>query len=72
MEDIDKIVNFINEAEKLKCVKRHNYTLDNQRPENSAEHSWHAAIMAIFLFDKKESNLDQLKIIKMLLIHDLV
>lgn len=72
MENINKIFKFITEAEKLKCIKRHNYTLDNMRQENSAEHSWHAALMAIFLFDKENPKLDQLKVIKMLIIHDLV
>ncbi len=72
MEDIKKQLEFINEIEKLKCVERHNHTLDNNRPENSAEHSWHTAIMAMILFDKNNKNLDQLKIIKMLLIHDIV
>ncbi len=72
MEDIKKQLEFINEIEKLKCIKRHNYTLDNNRPENCAEHSWHAAVMAMILIDKNNKDLDQLKIIKMLLIHDLV
>lgn len=72
MDDIKKQINFINEIEKLKCVKRHNYTLDNNRLENSAEHSWHVAIMAILLFNHKQTELDQLKVIKMLLVHDLV
>lgn len=72
MEDIKKQINFINELEKLKCVKRHNYTLDSNRLENSAEHSWHIAMMAILLFNHKQKELDQLKVIKMLLVHDIV
>lgn len=70
--EIENIITFINEAEKLKCVKRHNYTLDNNRPENSAEHSWHSALLAMLLLDTHHKEIDHLKVIKMLLIHDLV
>ena len=62
---------FINELEKLKTVKRRNLTLDNQRPENSAEHSWHLALMVPILASYSPTVIDQLKVIKMLLIHDL-
>lgn len=72
MEDIKKLINFINEIEKLKCIKRRNHTLDNRRLENSAEHSWHVSLMAILLFNKSDRDIEQLKVIKMLLIHDLV
>lgn len=71
MEDLDKIIKFVNEIERLKCVKRQNYTLD-QRFENSAEHSWHASVLALLLLNKHRTKLDHLKVIKMLLIHDLV
>lgn len=73
MERLNKQIDFINEVEKLKAIKRQNLTLDNQRPENSAEHSWHLAIMAMVLIEQSRTrDLDQLKVIKMLLIHDLV
>jgi putative hydrolase of HD superfamily len=63
---------FIIELEKLKTVKRHNSTLDSGRPENSAEHSWHIAVMAMFLIEHiDQTDIDLLKVIKMLLIHDL-
>lgn len=73
MNRLDKQINFINEIEKLKAVKRQNLTLDNKRQENSAEHSWHLAIMAMTLMEQCESpEVNQLRVIKMLLIHDLV
>lgn len=73
MERLKKQIDFINEAEKLKTIKRQNITLDNLRPENSAEHSWHLAIMAMVLMEQsRTSDLDQFKVIKMLLIHDIV
>ncbi len=73
MNRLEKQISFIKEIEKLKTVKRQNSTLDNNRPENSAEHSWHLAMMAMLLMDSaKDENIDQLKVIKMLLVHDLV
>lgn len=68
-----KILTFIDEIEKLKMVYRQNMTIDGARQENSAEHSWHLAIMAFLLKDFADSpDLDIPKVIKMLLIHDLV
>ncbi len=71
MEMLKGQIEFINELEKLKTVKRRNLTLDNKRPENSAEHSWHLALMVPILVSHFEYEVDQLKVIKMLLIHDL-
>ncbi|MBK7107385.1 MAG: HD domain-containing protein [Ignavibacteriae bacterium] len=72
-ERLIKQAKFINEIEKLKLVLRSNGTLDPERPENSAEHSWHISLMAILFIEHSSSNfLDILKVIKMLLIHDLV
>lgn len=73
MTRLEKQLKFINELEHLKTIKRQNLTLDNRRQENSAEHSWHLAMMAMILSDSAEGHhMDQLKVIKMLLIHDLV
>lgn len=63
---------FLEEIEKLKIVYRQNGVLGGSRQENSAEHSWHVAMMAITLQEYAESDIDILKVIKMLLIHDLV
>lgn len=71
--DLKKRIDFINEIEKLKMIYRQNVVIDGSRQENSAEHSWHIALMAIVLSgycDFKEYDL--LKVIKMLLIHDIV
>lgn len=73
MERLTKQINFIKEIEKLKTIKRRNLTLDNGRPENSAEHSWHVALMAVLLSEYSDTvEIDVLKVVKMLLIHDLV
>ena len=64
---------FISEIEKLKIIYRQNGVIDKSRAENSAEHSWHIALMAILLHEHtKFKELDMLKVIKMLLIHDIV
>ena len=62
---------FLREIEKLKGVLRANKTVDG-RYENSAEHSWHVAMMALLLEEHANSALDMLKVTKLLLIHDIV
>lgn len=70
---LEKQIQFIIAADQVKNVLRQNYIIDNTRRENDAEHSWHLALMAIILFEyRKIKDLDLLKIIKMVIIHDLV
>ena len=70
MSDLNQILGFIKEIEKLKSVTRFNRTLDG-RFENSAEHSWQSAIAAMVLQDYYPEKLNMEKVISMLLIHDL-
>jgi putative hydrolases of HD superfamily len=65
-------IQFIIEIDKLKLILRQTLLTDGSRRENSAEHSWHLALMAIVLAEYAPSGVDQLRAIKMLLIHDLV
>lgn len=65
-------IQFIIEIDKLKQVLRQTLLTDGSRQENSAEHSWHIAIMAILLAEYASEAVDVLRVIKMLLIHDLV
>jgi putative hydrolases of HD superfamily len=66
-------IQFIIEIDKLKGVLRQTLLTDESRQENSAEHSWHLAIMAILLAEYAPSpDIDVLHVIKMLLVHDLV
>ncbi len=71
-EHLQKSLLFISEMEKLKKVQRRNKTLDSGRFENSAEHSWHVALMAFLLKDYFSEGIDITKVVKMLLIHDVV
>ncbi len=63
---------FIVEIDKLKNILRQNLITDASRRENSAEHSWHLAMMAIVLVEYAPPEVDLLRVIKMLLVHDLV
>lgn len=63
---------FIVELDKLKSVFRRTLLLDKSRAENDAEHSWEMATMALVLHPYAESGTDLLRVLKMLLIHDLV
>jgi putative hydrolase of HD superfamily len=65
-------IQFIIEIDKLKLILRQTLLTDGSRRENSAEHSWHLALMAMILAEYAPSGVDQLRAIKMLLIHDLV
>jgi len=66
-------IQFIIEIDQLKQVLRQTWLMDGTRQENSAEHSWHLALMAIVLAEYAPcSDLDLLHVIKMLLVHDLV
>jgi len=68
-----KQIQFIVEIDKLKQILRQNIIIDTTRNENDAEHSWHLAIMAILLSEYSvEKDINILKVVKMVLIHDLV
>ena len=59
--------------DKLKQVLRQTWHLDESRRENDAEHSWHLAVMAMLLLEHaKEPGLDLLRVLKMVLVHDIV
>ena len=65
-------VAFLNEADKLKSVVRGTTLCDASRYENSAEHSWHLTLYALVLADQAEPDVDIMRVIKMLILHDLV
>ena len=63
---------FLNEADRLKSVMRATTLCDGSRVENSGEHSWHLALYALVLADQAAPGVDINRVIKMLLVHDLV
>jgi len=63
---------FLNEADQLKSIERASRLNDNSRFENSAEHSWHIMLHAMVLEDQAGSEVALDRVLKMLLIHDIV
>ena len=63
---------FLREIDGLKTVLRQSPLLDRSRRENSAEHSWHLAMYALVLAEHAAGAIDVLRVVKMLLIHDIV
>ena len=72
-ERLDRQMDFIREVDGLKGISRRSFILDGSRNENDAEHSWHLALMALILSEHSNAqDIDLLKVIRMLLIHDIV
>jgi putative hydrolase of HD superfamily len=69
--DFSHLLSFFQVAEKLKTELRHSYTTDTNRKESVAEHSWMVGLMAVVLFHEIDTRVDRLKVLKMLIIHDL-
>jgi putative hydrolase of HD superfamily len=69
---LDNQISFLVEADKLKSVLRRNYTIHADRKENSAEHSWHAALFAMVLAELSNEPVDIARVVKMLVVHDIV
>ncbi len=63
---------FVNEAGRLKGVLRQTPLTEPARRENSAEHSWHLAVMALVLAEHAPPGIDLSRVIAMLLVHDMV
>ena len=69
---IEKQFDFIKEIDKEKFITRQTYLSDARKKENDAEHAWHMAIMTVMLSEYANSEIDVLKTMTMLLIHDIV
>jgi len=70
---VEQQVSYLLELDKLKAIYRKALIkCDNNRYENSAEHSWHAAMAAIVLAEHLPQTVNLLTVVHMLLIHDIV
>ena len=69
---LDQQFAFLLEADKLKSVLRATPLADGSRRENSGEHSWHLTLYAVVLADQAGPGVDISRVIKMLILHDLV
>ena len=70
--DLTRQLAFLREIDRLKNVIRLSPLIDRSRRENSAEHSWHLALYALVLAQHAAASVDVLRVVKMLLIHDIV
>lgn len=67
-----KQLDFMLELDKMKNIYRQTYVLHEDRKENDAEHSWHLAILAFLLSEYAAEPIDTLRVMKMVLLHDVV
>jgi putative hydrolases of HD superfamily len=69
---LEQQIRFIVEIDGLKSIVRRSYLINGTRRENSAEHSWHLAMLALILVEHSSEAIDLLRVLKMVLVHDLV
>lgn len=69
---MDRQFDFCREIDREKMIGRQTYLTDGARKENDAEHAWHMAVMAVLFSEYANEEIDVLKTVTMLLIHDLV
>jgi putative hydrolase of HD superfamily len=69
---LEQQIRFIVEIDKLKSICRRTSLMNGTRNENTAEHSWHLAVMAIVLAEYSNAPVDLARVLKMTLVHDLV
>lgn len=72
MDRLEKIVEFCRTIDREKFIQRKTYLTDGERLENDAEHAWHLAVMALLLGEYSNAEIDLLRVVSMVLIHDLV
>lgn len=71
-ENLVRQIAFIKEIDKIKYIRRRTKLFNSDRCENDAEHSWHLAMMALVLGGYANADVDLFKVVKMVLIHDIV
>jgi putative hydrolase of HD superfamily len=72
MDRLDQQIRFVGEIDQLKGVLRQTMLAGPGRRENSAEHSWHLAVMALALAEHAPAGTDIGRVTAMLLVHDMV
>lgn len=69
---LERLFDFFREIDKEKFIGRQTYLTGAERKENDAEHAWHMAVMAILLSEYANEEIDVLRTVTMILIHDIV
>lgn len=72
MTRLEQQINFLIEVDGLKTIIRQNYLIDGSRKEDDADHSWHLALMCGILHEYANEEIDVIKTMTMVLIHDIV
>lgn len=69
---LQQVIDFLLTIERYKTIERTHVTSNFNRHESDAEHSWHLAMFVWLLSPAIDPTIDQLRLMKMLLMHDLV
>lgn len=69
---LSQIVDFCQLIDREKFIQRRTFLTDGERLENDSEHAWHMAVMALLLSEYSNQEVDVLKVVSILLVHDLV
>ncbi|MDD6396120.1 MAG: HD domain-containing protein [Firmicutes bacterium] len=72
MSRIEQQFDFIREIDKEKLIERQTYISSGERKENDSEHAWHLAMMTILLSEYSNEQIDVLRTVTMVLLHDIV
>ena len=72
MDRLDRLFDFFREIDNEKKIKRQTLLTGGKSQENDAEHAWHMAIMTVLLSSYSNEEIDVLKTMTMLLVHDIV
>ena len=72
MNRLEQQLTFLLELDKAKTVLRRSYLTDGSRLENDAEHMWHLAMFVLVLAEHADPPIDVTKVLKMVLVHDIV
>ncbi|MGA2401829.1 MAG: HD domain-containing protein [Syntrophobacteraceae bacterium] len=72
LKRLSQQIEFIVEIDRLKSIVRQTLLVDGSRQENSAEHSWHLAVLAMVLAEHSRAPVNLFRVLKMILVHDLV
>ena len=72
VQRLQQQISFIREIDRLKAITRRSLLFSRERYENSAEHSWHIAILSMVLAEYAVEKIDTMRVVRMLLIHDIV
>ncbi|MCR4627545.1 MAG: HD domain-containing protein [Treponema sp.] len=71
-EDLDRLLKFTVEADKMTHIERRTLLTDGSRRENDAEHSWHISLMCMIFSEFAKEKPDVMKAANLCIAHDLI